>query len=88
MIFLHRVKCLNGSICSTDVTVTGATTPGQSEPRSNGNEGVLYNPKSSKTGASTSNSLVSWTRHSLREQGSYPSTEMQSACSAQAQPAE
>ena len=55
----------------------GATTPGQSGPRSNGNEGVLHISQSSSiTRASLSDCLVSYPGHSLRE--SYPSVEMQS----------
>ena len=36
------------------MTLTGTTAPGQSEPGSNDNQGVLHNPQSSKTGASPS----------------------------------
>ena len=32
--------------------LTGATTPGQSGPGSNGNEGVLHIPQGSRTGTS------------------------------------
>ena len=60
------------SIWPTDWTLSGATTPGQSEPRSDGNEGVLRIPKSSSiTGTSPSDCL--------RE--SYPSAELQSVYS-------
>ena len=41
-----------------DRTLSGATTPGQSGPGSDGNEGVLSIPQSSKTGASPSDCLV------------------------------
>ena len=58
-------------------TLSGATTPGQSEPRSNDNEGVLHIPHSSSiTGASPSNCFMSYPGHSLGE--SYPSAEVQS----------
>ena len=44
---------LNGSISSTDETLTGITTPGLSEPKCNGNKGVLHIPQSSRSGASS-----------------------------------
>ena len=57
--------------------LSGATTPGQSEPGSNGNEGVLHIPQSSSiTGISPSDCLVSYPGHSWRG-GSYPTEEMQ-----------
>ena len=40
-----------------DGTLTGTTTPGQSEPESNGNEGLLHIPQSFNTVASLSDSL-------------------------------
>ena len=44
----------------------GDTTPGQSGPGGNGNEGVLCIPQSSSiTGTSPSDYLVSYPRHSL-----------------------
>ena len=56
--------------------LTGATTPGQSEPRSDANEGVHHIPLSfGIREASPSDSLVSYPGHSLEE--SYISTEMQ-----------
>ena len=63
-----------------DSTLLGATTPGQSEPRSNGNKEVLGIPQNSKiTGMSPSDCLVSYAGHSLLGGGgSYPSAEMQS----------
>ena len=65
--------------CSS-ITLSGATTPGQSGPGSNGNKGVLHIPQSSSsTGASPSDCLVSYPGHSLGE--SYPSVEMQSVYS-------
>ena len=49
---------------------------GQSEPGSDGIEGVLHIPQSSSiTGASQSDCLMLYPRHSLEE--SYPSAEMQ-----------
>ena len=42
---------------------TGTTTPGQSRPGSNGNDGVLHIPKSLKPGAWPSDSLVSYQGH-------------------------
>ena len=68
------------SISPIDRTVSGATIPGQSEPASNGNEGVLHIPQSSNiTGTSQSDCLVSYPGHSLR--GFYPSAEVQSVYS-------
>ena len=66
----------NSSIWAIDKTLSGATTPGQSGPGSNGNEGVLHIPQSSNiTEVSASDCLVSYTGHSLGE--SYPSAKMQ-----------
>ena len=45
---------LNRSIWLIDGTLTDITTPGQSEPGSNGNERVLNTPHISRTGASLS----------------------------------
>ena len=54
------------SIWPIDWTLSGATTPGQSGPVSNGNEGVLHIPQSSSsTGTSSSDCLVSYLRHSF-----------------------
>ena len=61
------------SIWPIDRTLSGATTPGQSGPGSDGNEGVLHIPHSSRlTGAPPSDCLG----HSLGE--SYSSAEKQS----------
>ena len=63
------------SIWSIDRTLSGATTLSQSEPGSEGNEGVLRIPQSSNIiGTSASDCLVSCPGYSLRE--SYPSAEM------------
>ena len=60
---------------------SGATTPGESGPRSNGNERVLCIPQSSSiTGAAPSDCLVSYPGY-LVEGGSYLSAEMQSVYS-------
>ena len=60
-----------------DRTLSDATTPSQSRPWSDDNEGVLRIPKSSSiTGTSPSDCLVSYLGHSSRE--TYPSAEMQS----------
>ena len=69
----------NTSIWPIDRTLSDATTPGQSGLRSNGNEGVLQIPQSSKPGASLSDCLVSYPSHLLA--GFYPSVEMQSVYS-------
>ena len=66
----------NSSIWPIDRTLSGATTPDYSEPRSDGNEGVLGILQSSSiTWASLSDCLVSYPGHSLEE--SYSSAEMQ-----------
>ena len=63
------------------MTLSGATTPGQSGPECDGNEGVLCIPQSSCiTEASSSDCLISYLVHSLGE--SYSSAEMQSVYSA------
>ena len=69
------------SIWLIDRTLSGATTPGQSGPGSDGNEGVLHIPQSSSiTEASPSDCLVSYTGHSFGV--FYSSAEMQSVYSA------
>ena len=63
-----------------DRVLSGASTPGQSGPGSNGTEEVLHIPRSSSiTGTSPSDCLVSYPGHSLR--GGLPSAEMQSVYS-------
>ena len=53
-------------IFNIDRALSGATTPGQNGPGSNGNEGVLRIPQSfSIAGISPSDCLVSYPRHSL-----------------------
>ena len=70
----------NSSIWLIDKTLSGATTPSQSVPGSNDNEGILCITQScSITGTSPSDCLVSYPEHSLGE--SYPSAEMQSVYS-------
>ena len=55
-------------------TLSGPTTPSQSEPGSDGNEGVFHNSQSSSIiGASPSDCLVSYLEHSLGK--CYPSAE-------------
>ena len=70
----------NSSILSIDWTLSGATTPSQCEPGSDGYEGELCIPQiSSIIGASPSDCLMSY-----QETGwwsSYPSAEMQSVYS-------
>ena len=70
-------KCKNQySEGSIEGTLSGATTPGQSGPRSNDNEGVLHIPQSSSlSGTSLSECLVSYPGHSSG--WSYPSVEVQ-----------
>ena len=63
-----------------DRALSGATTPGQSRPGSDGNEGVHRIRQSpSITVTSPSDCLVSYPGHSLGE--SYPTAEMQSVYS-------
>ena len=58
-----------------DRTLKDTTNPDQSGPESNGNEGILHIPQSSKAEASPSNGLVSYLGHLLK--GYYPSAEIQ-----------
>ena len=68
---------LNSSIWRIDRTLSDATTPGQSEPGSDGNKGVLRFPQSSSiTWASPWACLVSITENSLW--GALPSADLQS----------
>ena len=69
LIYLHLVKWSNSSIWSMDGTLSGTTTPGQSEPMSNSNERVLHIPQSSRTGTSPPDSLVPYRGHLFE---SYP----------------
>ena len=71
MICLHTVKWLNSSILPIYETLTGTTTPGQSGPGSNGNEGILSIPQSSNTEASLSYDLVLYPGHSLGGESSH-----------------
>ena len=64
----------------TNVILTDTTTPGQSGPESNGNEGVLHIPQSSRDVVSTSVGLVSYLGHSFFE-GVLPSSDVQSGYS-------
>ena len=62
----------NSSLWPLDRTLSGATTPSQSRPGSDGNEGILLIPRSfGITGASPSDCLVLYPEHSLG--ASYPS---------------
>ena len=69
------LSTLFSSIWPIDRTLSGAPTPGQIGLGSDGNKGVFH-----ITGASASDSLVSYPGHSLRE--SYSSAEMQLVYSA------
>ena len=70
----------NTPIWPIDRILSGATTPGNSGPGSNGNERVLRIPQSSSiTGASQSDCLMSYPGHTLGE--FYPYAEMQSVYS-------
>ena len=64
---LTSVICLN-TVCSTwliDRTLSGATTPGQSVPGSNGNEGVFCIPQMYNAGASPSDGIMLYPGHLL-----------------------
>ena len=68
------------SIRPIDRTLSGATILGQSEPGSNGNEGLLrIRQRPSISGISPSDCVMSYPGHSLK--GSYPSTVKQSVYS-------
>ena len=70
----------NSSIKTLDRTLSGASTPGQSGPGSDGNEGVFHIPQSSNiTGAS--HQVVNVISRILIGRGSYTSAEMQSVYS-------
>ena len=61
-----QFKCQTVLFDTIDKTQSSAITPGQSGPESNGNEGVLYIPRSSSiTGASQSDCLMSYPGHLL-----------------------
>ena len=63
------------------MTLSSATTPGQSAPRNDDNEGVLHISQNlTVSGASPSVCLMSYLGHFLGV-GSYPSAEMQSVYS-------
>ena len=63
----------NSFVRPTEKNQSGATTPGQSVPRSDGNERVLHIPQSLRTtGAWPSNCLVSYPGHSLGESNPSP----------------
>ena len=47
------------------MTLSGTTTPGQNEPGSNDNEGVLHIPQITKARASPPDSLLTYLGHSL-----------------------
>ena len=80
VICLHSVWMSNSSIWLIDKILSGAITPGQSGPGSNGNKGYSVFPKTPHiTGALSSYCLVSFPGHSLGR--SYPSAEMKSVYS-------
>ena len=68
VIFLQTVR----SIWPIDKTQSGATTPGQSGPGSNDNEGVLNIPQISKARVLWSDGLMLYPRHLLGEWGILP----------------
>ena len=63
----------NNSIWPIDTILSGATTPSQSGPGSNGNEGVVHIPQSSSIpGASSSDCLMSYPGHLVEGGGFTP----------------
>ena len=56
-ISLHAVKWVNSSFWFIGGTLTGTITPGQNEPGSNVNKGIIHMAQSSRTGASPSDAL-------------------------------
>ena len=62
-LFAHSLKGQTSSIWPIDMTLSGATTLGQSRPGSNGNEGILHIPQSSRAGTSPSDCLMSYPGH-------------------------
>ena len=52
------VICLHSSIWPINMAPSGTTTPSQSAPDNNGNEGVLHIPQNFKAGASPSDGLM------------------------------
>ena len=64
------------SISPIDKTLSGAASPGQSGPGSDGSEGVLIIPQMFKTGASPSDCLMSYPGHSW--EGAYFPAKIQS----------
>ena len=64
VICLHTVKRSNSTIWPRDRTLLVTTMPGQSGPRSNGNERVLHITQGSRTRTSPSDCLVPYLRHS------------------------
>ena len=62
--FWHTVQLSNSSIWPIDKTISGATSPVQSGPGSNGYEGVLHISQSFRTEASPSDCFVSYPGHS------------------------
>ena len=57
---------INSLIQPIDRTLSGATTPGQSGPGSNGNEGILQIPQNSTTGILPLDCLVSYPGYLLK----------------------
>ena len=70
----------NNCIWPIDRALSGVTTPDQSGPESNGNEGALHIPQSSSNTWTKSDCLFLYPGHSFGE--SYPSAEMQTMYSA------
>ena len=81
-LFWHSVEMSNSSIWPKDWTLSGATTPGPSGPRNDGNKGVVGIHKSFRiTGASPSECLMSYLGHTFSGVGSYASAEILSVYS-------
>ena len=74
---IFNISTQFSSIWPIERNLSGATSPGQSGPSSDGNEGVLCIPQSSSiTEALPSDCLMSYLGHSLEE--SYPSAKLRS----------
>ena len=73
------------SISPIDRMLSGATSPSQSGPGTNGNEGILHIPKSSKAKASPSDAFLSFPGHLLGV-GFFTPLQRCSRCILQSQP--
>ena len=75
--FISVIFCTCCSGWPIDTTLSGATTPSQSRPRSNSKDRVLCILQFFTAGDSPSDCLMSYSGHLFGWVGSYPSAEMQ-----------